>query len=308
MNIVFFGSPEFAVPSLNILNSSKYNIKAIITTPDKPSGRGMKINHPIIKKVGEKLKYPIYQPEDLKDNHFLSTLKQLNAEIFIVVAFRILPIEIFSLPKFGAINLHASLLPKYRGSSPIHRAILNGDKQTGVTTFKITKNVDRGNIFLQKNYTINDNANMGKVYYDLSRIGANLLLETIDGISNNTLKPIKQNNQMASNAFKMKKQEFRIDWNESNINIHNKIRALTPYPGAYTILKNKRIKLFDSILPSKTISNLNPGEIYCEKDYIIIGTGSDNIAVKTIQLEGRKRLFVKEYLKGNNIFNEEYFK
>jgi len=296
MNIAFFGTPDFAVPALREINNSKHNILVTITGPAKPSGRGQKLIKTPIYTESENLGIPIIEVDDFQNPIFITKLKSLNVDIFIVVAFKILPEKIFSIPKHGTVNLHASLLPKYRGSAPIHHAILNGETQTGITTFQINNRVDAGSIYLQEEYIITTKATTGMVWDDLSIAGANLLVKTLDGIESNSILPIKQDLKKSSPAPKLRSEMFCIDWHKSSIEIHNQIRAFSPKPGAFTKLNNNRIKLFESQLVDT--NSFKPGEFKFINDRIIVGTGKGDLIIESVQLEGKRRMPVVDFYKG----------
>jgi len=296
MNIAFFGTPDFAVPALRKINKSTHNIVTTITGTAKPSGRGQKLNKTSIYKESEKLGIPIIQVDDFLNPNFIATLESLEIDIFIIVAFRILPEKIFSIPKYGTVNLHASLLPKYRGSAPIHHAILNGETKTGITTFQINNKVDAGSIYLQEEYIITNKATTGMVWDDLSIAGASLLVKTLDQIEDNSISPIKQDLQKSSSAPKLKSEMFCINWNNSSFEIHNQIRAFSPKPGAFTKFDGLRIKLFDSEVGDSI--SLKPGSGEIIEDKILIGTGEGDLVVKSVQLEGKKKMPVADFHKG----------
>ena len=296
MNIAFFGTPDFAVPALRKINKSTHNIVTTITAVAKPSGRGQKLNKTPIYKESEKLGIPIIEVDDFLNPNFIATLESLEIDIFIIVAFRILPEKIFSIPKYGTVNLHASLLPKYRGSAPIHHAILNGETKTGITTFQINNKVDAGSIYLQEEYIITNKATTGMVWDDLSIAGASLLVKTLDQIEDNSISPIKQDLQKSSSAPKLKSEMFCINWNNSSFEIHNQIRAFSPKPGAFTKFDGLRIKLFDSEVGDSI--RLKPGSGEIIEDKILIGTGEGDLVVKSVQLEGKKKMPVADFHKG----------
>ena len=299
MKLVFFGTPNFAIPTLNALHNSEHEIKAVITVPEKRSGRGLKKVTSPIKQLAQKLNYTIHQPADLIDPAFLTIMNKIKADVFIVVAYRILPEEIISIPKEGTINLHASLLPKYRGAAPIQRAILNGENETGVTTFFIQKRVDTGNILLQEQYKLNSTITTGEAYHDLSILGSDLVIKTLKLLDNNQLTQVQQNNINATLAPKISPSDCLIDWNKSALIIHNQIRALSPHPGAYTLFKNKRVKLFNSQI--KTIIQptiVIPGNIQYSNHSLQIGTGTEIIHINEIQHEGKRRMPVSQFIAG----------
>ena len=296
MNIAFFGTPDFAVPALREINKSTHNIVATITGVAKPSGRGQKLNKTPIYQESEKLGIPIIEVDDFLNPNFIATVESLKIDIIIIVAFRILPEKIFSIPKYGTVNLHASLLPKYRGSAPIHHAILNGETKTGITTFQINNRVDAGSIYLQEEYIITNKATTGMVWDDLSIAGASLLVKTLDQIEDNSISPIKQDLQKSSPAPKLKSEMFCINWNNSSFEIHNQIRAFSPKPGAFTKFDGLRIKLFDSEVGDSI--RLKPGSGEIIENKILIGTGEGDLVVKSVQLEGKKKMPVADFHKG----------
>ncbi len=306
MKLVFFGTPDFAVPSLQSLHESPHEVLSVVTNPDKKSGRGLKLNSSPVKKTGEALGLEIVQPDDLKDEEFISYLKQINPDIYVVVAFKILPEMLLSIPPAGAINLHASLLPKYRGAAPINHAVLNGENTTGLTTFQLAKKVDTGKILLQKSIPISDSATAGDLYYQLSEIGGELLNDTLNGIENQSLSPQRQNEALVTKAPKITPNDALVNWNDSAESIHNRIRAFSPKPGAFTFLNSKRIKIFNSKI-TRQITTIKPGEIRYENAALIIGTGNGLIAIHEIQMEGKKRLPINQFIPGNQHIIGECF-
>jgi methionyl-tRNA formyltransferase len=297
MKIIFMGTPDFAVPSLKILFKN-YEVAAVVTAPDKERGRGQKVSFTPIKEIALEKNLPILQPEKLKDENFINELKKYNADLFVVVAFRILPKEVFTIPIKGSFNLHASLLPKYRGAAPIHRAIINGEKETGVTTFKLEEKVDTGNIYLQKKLDILDEDNLGTIHDRLSELGAEAVFETVKMIEAGNFQLQAQNNELATPAPKISKETGKIDWNNSAQDIHNLIRGLSPYPGSYFKYNDKLIKIIKSEIVQT--SALKPFEINHSKSELIIGCGKDSLKVLELQLEGKKRMSVEEFLRGFN--------
>ncbi len=296
MKIVFFGTPEFAVPSLDILNNSKHEIVAVVTAPDKERGRGRKVSFTAIKEyaVANNLRY--LQPESMKDEEFIDALKELNVDLFVIVAFKILPRSVYTLPKSGSFNLHGSLLPKYRGAAPIHWAIMNGEKVTGVTTFFLEDKVDTGNIILQTELPIKEDDNLGTVHDKMSLLGAEVVLETVDIIKSGVLALQKQDNSLASPAPKISKELGQIDWNKPAQQIHNLIRGLSPFPGAYFLHNNLKYKVLNSSIGESL--NLSPGEIKQTKDEIFIGCTDASIQMLELQPEGRKRMNANVFLMG----------
>ena len=291
------GTPDFAVPSLKILFKN-HEVAAVVTAPDKERGRGQKVRFTPIKEIALEKNLPILQPEKLKDENFINELKKYNADLFVVVAFRILPKEVFTIPIKGSFNLHASLLPKYRGAAPIHWAIIKGEKETGVTTFKLEEKVDTGNIYLQKKLDILDEDNLGTIHDKLSELGAEAVFETVKMIEAGNFQLQAQNNELATPAPKISKETGKIDWNNSAKDIHNLIRGLAPYPGSYFEYNDKLIKIFKSEIVQT--SALKPFEINHSKSELIIGCGKDSLKVLELQLEGKKRMSVEEFLRGFN--------
>ncbi|GAB6283248.1 MAG: methionyl-tRNA formyltransferase [Ignavibacterium sp.] len=296
MKIIFFGSPSFAIDPLKKIFHSEHKILAIVTVPDKAKGRGLNLGYSEVKKFALENNIKVLQPNNLTDESFINELKNLNADIFVVVAFRILPPEVFNIPKFGSFNLHASLLPKYRGAAPIQWAIINGEKETGVTTFKLEEKVDTGNIYLQKKFLIDDEDNYGTLYEKLSLLGADVIMQTLELIESGNYELIKQDNSLATPAPKITKELCQINWNKDAIEIHNLIRGLSPEPTAYFFYEGKKLKVYKS----KVVSDfqLNIGEIYNTKNNFIIGCKKNALSILEIQQEGKKKLSIEEFLRG----------
>ena len=305
-NIIFMGTPDFAVPALKAIHNSQHQICAVVTIPDKPFGRGQKLKSSDIKNVAEELNYPIFQPEKINNPLFLDQIKNLNPSLMIVVAFKKLPSKLYNLATYGAVNIHASLLPKYRGAAPIHHAILNGDSETGVTTFQINDKIDTGNIIFQAKINIENNETIGMLWTKLSYLGQDVIIKTLDQIDSGKINYISQDNKFATNAPKITTVDLLINWKDSATNIQNKIRAFSPKPGAYTTLNGKRIKLFSTIVldPTNEQKMDQPGRIRNNKKEITIMTGNGILNVLEIQPEGKPRMDVKSYLSGNKIEEE----
>lgn len=304
MKLVFMGTPEFAVKSLEALYHSHHEILAVVTVPDKPSGRGQKISTSSVKKMAGKFGLSIYQPENLRDDSFVAALEALKADIFVVVAFRILPEKVFSLPPGGSVNLHASLLPSFRGAAPINRAIMAGADETGVSTFFLKKKVDTGNLILSSKVKIHPNMTAGELHDILTEKGAETLLRTLGAIEKNEVEEEVQDESLASPAPKIFSEDCKIDWSLPVLKIHNIIRGLDPYPGAFTLMNGKKLKLFSSKLVIDNIYERQPGEISVNKDSLSIFCQGGHINVFEIQLEGKKRMKVRDYLLGHNISNK----
>ena len=306
LKIIFMGTPEFAVQSLDALIYNNYEVKAVVTAPDKKSGRGNKINFSDVKKYTIEKKLRLLQPKNLKEIDFINELKSINADIFIVVAFRMLPKVIWEIPKKGTINLHASLLPQLRGAAPIHWAIIEGLKKTGVTTFFINEKIDFGNIIEQKQVEIEDFENTGNLYEKLKKIGSLLLLSTLELISEDKFKIIKQSNsENLLKAPKLNKLNTRIDWNESGQKIFNMIRGLSPYPSAWTISEKtgKILKLHNVIFRNEKKSFELNGLISINNNLMKIYVKDGYLEVIELQLEGKKRMNSKEFVNGFKDYN-----
>jgi len=309
MKIIFMGTPEFALPSLEILLTNNVTVSAVVTAPDKPRGRGQQVSFTPIKVFAQTHAIPVLQPETLRDTQFISTLADFNPDLFIIVAFRILPKEVYSIPTKGSFNLHASLLPKYRGAAPINWAIINGEKESGVTTFFLQDKVDTGNIILQKRIPITDEMNAGELHDALSEIGSNAVLETVRLIELGKANPQQQDNTFASPAPKIFKETCRIDWNKDADVIHNFVRGLSPYPAAWTVHNDKQIKIFRSKKSEFTNQNseINAGRILVVENKIIVHTSNGSIEVLELQQEGKKRMSAEEFLRGYRFSDDAKF-
>ncbi|MDG2226147.1 MAG: methionyl-tRNA formyltransferase [Flavobacteriales bacterium] len=303
MKVVFMGTPEFAVASLDAINKV-HEVVGVVTVADKPAGRGKKIRFSAVKEYALKNDLQILQPEKLKDEEFVSSLKSLGADLFVVVAFRMLPEVIWNMPPKGTINLHGSLLPDYRGAAPLNWAIINGDRKTGATTFFIEKEIDTGNIIDKVEIEITKNMNVGDLHDRLMLKGADLLVHTINNIGQGKVTGIPQAELMTDQikeAPKIFKETCRIDWNKSNSEVHNHIRGLSPYPAAWSVLidsagKELGLKLFKTI---KTENNLTPGIIKTDgKGLLQIGCGSGSLQILELQIAGKKRMDIKSFLNG----------
>ena len=298
MKIIFMGTPEFAVPSLRIIAGSRHEIKAVVTKPDMHCGRGCRLQEPPVKKVARQLNLPILQPDSLKSPDFLAEIAQFSAGLYVVVAFRILPPELLVIPPRGAINLHASLLPRYRGAAPINWALINGEKETGVTVFQIKPTVDTGNILLQERVAIQPTDTYGTLAPRLAEIGARLILAAIDGLEAGTLKGTPQDDGLATPAPKIFPELGEIDWYKPASDLKNLIHGLSPTPGAFTFFRGKRLK----ILRASVIDEKFPGEpgtiVLCNKNSLSVLTGSGVLKLEELQFEGRKSLPAAEFLCG----------
>lgn len=291
------GTPEFAVPSLEILIKNGYNISAVVTVPDKPKGRGLKTLESDIKKFALMNHLPVLQPEKLKDRSFLKTIENISPDIIVVVAFRILPSEIYKTAKLGAFNLHGSLLPKYRGAAPINWAILNGDDKTGVTTFFLQDKVDTGSLIYQEAVEITPDDNAGDIHDKLSILGSQLVLKTVESIIEGNAPRMKQNDADASPAPKIFKEHCRIDWNKTSAIVHNQIRGLSPHPAAFTSYNGKIIKIYKSEKTDRK-TNSTPGALLPDKKDLFVSCSDYYLKICELQLEGKKRLKTDEFLRG----------
>ena len=298
--IVFMGTPAFAVASLSALLAAKMNVVAVVTAPDKPSGRGMKLQPSAVKQFAIENNIEVLQPEKLKSPAFFDALKTLKADLQVVVAFRMLPEIIWSMPPMGTLNVHGSLLPQYRGAAPINWAIINGEKQTGVTTFQLQHAIDTGNILLQAPIDISENMTAGELHDIMKEVGANVLVKTIEGLQNNTIKATPQTNDNVTlkHAPKIFTQDCEIDWHQSVNDIHNLIRGLAPFPGAITKVEGKIVKLYSTNkLPSSVTET--PGTFITDgKTFAKIACKDGYIGINDIQWEGKKRMPIVDFLRG----------
>lgn len=309
MKVVFFGTPDFAVASLKAINECMdHSIVGVVTSVDKPAGRGKKLRSSAVKNYAAEHKLHLLQPENLKSNEFTSQLHNLSADIFVVVAFRMMPKSIWSIPKHGTFNLHASLLPQYRGAAPINWAIINDEKETGVTTFLIDEKIDTGNILLSQKINIEKEDNAGSLYDKLMTIGKELVLETLNCIESGVIKPIKQHvkDLELKTAPKLNKENTRINWKKEAKEINSLIKGLSPYPSAWC-----QIKLNDRLLNFKIFRaeigedlNLGAGEVLMGKNELTVGTASGTLKLLDIQLEGKRRAAIADFVNGHKQFNE----
>ena len=296
LRIVFMGTPEFAVASLDTLIKNGYNVVGVVTATDKPAGRGNQLQISAVKRYALEHDLPILQPEKLKSSEFQQALLEWHPDIQIVVAFRMLPEVIWSMPRLGTFNLHGSLLPNYRGAAPINWAVINGEQETGVTTFFIQQEIDTGNILLQKKMPISLEQTAGDVHDIMMQLGAQLVVDTLEQLLKENLQPTPQ--QLTGTekvAPKIFKEHCQIDWNKDAETIRNLIRGLSPYPTAFTLFNGKVLKIFSATVSDKRIL---PGVFEIEKDRIFVGTDTQALELKELQLEGKKRMLVKDFLLG----------
>ncbi len=299
MNIVFFGTPEFAVLPLRTLLSSEHEVLGVVTQPDRQSGRGRHVSSCPVKIESEKAGLMIFQPVKVSDTDFINELKKISPAAIVVAAYgQILPLALIRLPKFGCINIHASLLPLYRGASPINRAIINGDKKTGITTMLMDEGMDTGPVLLQSEIEITPDDTAGALSRRLSGIGATLLLKTLEGIENGSVKPVPQTGQ-ATYAPILKKTDGLIQWNEPAETIYDFIRGMNPWPGAYSFLEGERVK----ILRVAPVEGNGPPGMICavSKDELLVGTGRGIASIIEIQPAGKPLMPVRAFLQGRKI-------
>jgi methionyl-tRNA formyltransferase len=302
--IIFLGTPDFAVASLDALYKAGFTIAAVVTAPDKPAGRGMQLQQSAVKKYAVEKNIPVLQPEKLKNQVFLEELRGYQADLQVVVAFRMLPEVVWRMPPLGTINLHGSLLPQYRGAAPINWAIINGETETGVTTFKLQQEIDTGNILLQKSIPISENDTAGTLHDTMKEVGAQLVVRTVKGLVDGTIQEQPQEttvhpvSQALKQAPKIFTDDCRIDWNEDGITIYNLIRGLSPFPGAFTQLNGKLLKVYAS---EKEIINhtAEPGSYQTDgRTYLKFACANGFIHTTDLQPEGKRRMKVEEFLRG----------
>ena len=303
IRIIFMGTPEFAVASLDTLVNEGCNIVGVITAPDKPAGRGMQLQQSAVKKYALEKNLNILQPEKLKNTEFIETLRSLQADIQIVVAFRMLPEIVWSMPPMGTINVHASLLPQYRGAAPINWAIINGENETGITTFKLQQEIDTGNILLQEKISIGENETAGELHDALKKLGASVLIKTIRSLADGTLKELPQSEIQNSkseikHAPKINSETCQINWNKNAENIFNLIRGLSPYPAAFTYLNDKMLKIFFGKKEIKTHHYSNGDFETDGKTFLKFACANGFIHCTDIQLQGKKRMLIEDFLRG----------
>lgn len=303
LRIVYMGTPEFAVPALEQLVVAGWNIVGVITAPDKPKGRGQKLIPSPVKEAALKYNLNVLQPTNLKSPEFLEELQKLRADLQIVVAFRMLPEVVWNMPPLGTFNLHASLLPDYRGAAPINWAIINGETETGVTTFFLKHEIDTGSIIFQEKVAILPEEDLGDVYTKLMNIGAKLVLKTVEAIAKDEVNPKPQDESKAlHHAPKIYKETCQIDWEKNAIEINNLVRGLSPYPAAWTLLQGKLCKIYKAKAHSENLSDKTAGEWLCDgKNYLKFQCGAGHLEVLEIQLEGKKRMTIKDFLRGNTL-------
>jgi methionyl-tRNA formyltransferase len=303
LRIIFMGTPEFAVASLEVLVEAGCNIVGVITAPDKPGGRGMQLQQSAVKKYAVEKGLHVLQPEKLKNPEFLAELKALDADLQVVVAFRMLPELVWNMPPMGTLNLHGSLLPQYRGAAPINWAIINGERVTGATTFKLKHEIDTGDVLCAVEIVINDDMTAGELHDSMKEAGATLLLRTIKGLADGTLKEVPQvqltGDTVLKHAPKIFTDTCRIDWTKTEKEVHNLIRGLSPFPAAFTQLDGKTLKIYKSSKEHVLTGGMVPGEYKTDgKTYLKFACTDGFILIHELQLEGKKRMLVEDFLRG----------
>ena len=305
------GTPEFAVASLEAIHKSGHEVVAVVTAPDKPAGRGQNIKFSEVKEYAVAHGFPILQPEKLRDHSFVAALRDLHADLFVVVAFRMLPEEVYTIPPLGTFNVHASLLPDYRGAAPIHWAVMNGEKKSGVTTFFLNREIDKGDIIDKTEVEIEEYETTGELYEKLMYEGAKLAIKTISAIENKKIKLISQQDideQTLHPAPKILKQDTLIDWNTPAQQIFNKIRGLSPYPGAFTRIKNKSgdiffLKCYKASI-SDEMSDELPGKMHTDgRNFLFVNTADFRIFLENVQLQGKSKMKIEDFLPGFRLEN-----
>lgn len=307
LKVIFFGTPEFAKNSLKAIHESHHEVVGVVTVADKASGRGQKIHESPVKTYAVENNLRVFQPEKLRNPEFLNEIRSLNADVFVVVAFRMMPKILFEMPEIGTFNLHASLLPDYRGAAPINYAVINGETKTGATTFFINEKIDEGNILLQDEIEISANENAGMLHDRLMEMGAKLVVKTLDGLAENSIQekpqPAVEN---PKNAFKIFKEDTRINWELNSENVHNFIRGMSPYPCAFTTIKigedEKSLKIFEGKFEISAHEK-TPGSLEIDKNQFKIYTKDGVYFPEELQLEGKKRMNVKAFLNGFQHFD-----
>lgn len=302
MRVIFMGTPDFAVGTLKALLESEHEVAAVVTQPDKPKGRGKAMQCPPVKEVAVEAGVPVYQPRRVREEAFIQTLEEIRADVIVVVAFgQIIPEPILNMKKYGCINVHASLLPKYRGAAPIQWAVIDGEKESGVTTMQMDAGLDTGDMLLKAVVPLEKKETGGSLFDKLAKTGADLLLKTLRGLSEGSITPEKQGESPTGYAGMLKKEMGRIDWNQDADSIERLIRGLNPWPSAYGRLDGKTLKIWDAEVTEETTDQTPGTVVRVEKDRILVQTGEGVLAVSQLQLEGKKRMDVGAFLRGYSV-------
>lgn len=308
MKIVFMGTPLFAAASLEAVIQAGFNVVVVVTAPDKPAGRGQKLTPSEVKQIAEKYSLPVLQPENLHDPQFISQLREYRPDVGVVVAFRVLPREVFTLPPLGTFNLHASLLPQYRGAAPIHHVLINGEKETGLTTFFLDENIDTGNIIFQEKIAVDENETFGELQTRMMNAGALLVIRTLEAIGNRNVSTVPQHflvkpDEPLKKAPKIFKEDCRINWWKTSREVHNLIRGLSPDPGAFSFLnspegKQYQIKIYRTSCET-TGTGTDPGSILTDgKSYLKVACTDGYVIINELQLSGKKKMAIRDFLNG----------
>ena len=318
LRIVFMGTPDFAVASLKALIENGYNVVGVITVPDKPAGRGKLLSESAVKKYAVNNNLPVLQPEKLKNQEFIDELANLQADLQVVVAFRMLPEVVWAMPRLGTFNLHGSLLPQYRGAAPLNHAIINGETKTGVTTFLLNHEIDTGKILFKQETEIGENDTAGEIHDRLMEIGAKLVIETVDAIAEGNIQPVAQSELFADttllHAPKIFKEDCKIDWSKNTESVRNLIRGLSPYPTAWTVMVNDltkeeiQVKIFFA-MKSDLVKTTTPGKIETDaKTFLNVACGDGWLQITDLQIAGKKRMKIEEFLRGfQHVNNYSFF-
>ncbi len=306
MRIVFMGTPDFAVPSLRALHAAGHEIACVVTAPDRKRGRGQQLSPTPVKAAARGLGLEVIEADDLRDRGLIEALRDAAAELFVVVAFRILPEEIFAIPSAGSFNLHASLLPRYRGAAPINWALMNGDSESGVTTFFLQKKVDTGNLLVQEAVPLHENMTAGELHDILAGIGARAVLRTVELIEDGEAMPLPQDESLATPAPKIFRETCAIRWERSAREVHNQIRGLSPHPAAWSTLHAAEMKILESRIAEEHSAGL-PGRVIATAPDLRVQCGSGSVVIRTLKPEGRRSMSAEEYLRGYRIGTGERF-
>lgn len=302
MRVIFMGTPPFALPILRAIHQSNHKLIGVVTQPDRPKGRGRKLGIPPVKELAKRLLLPVMQPQTAKDKAFIGEVKRMSPDIIVVAAYgQILTRDLLDIPSLGCINVHASLLPKYRGVAPIQWAIVNGERKTGITIMKMDEGMDTGDILLAQEVAIGDEDTAQSLHDRLAQAGASLIVKSMDQLNRGALRPIPQDHREASYAPPLKKEDGLIDWSQDARDIFNRIRGFNPWPGAFTYLKGSRLKIFSGEIVHEEVKERAGKVVQSSSEGVKVTTGKGSLLIKEVQLEGRKRMPVHEFLVGNEI-------
>ena len=302
MKLVYMGTPEFAVPPLEFLHNSRHSVVAVVTGPDKPSGRGRALKPTPVRETAIRFGISTLTPESVKDNSLVTNLREFDADIFVVVAFRILPEEVFTIPRHGSVNLHASLLPKYRGAAPINWALIEGEKETGLSVFQLKRKVDTGDVLLQERVEIKSADTFTTLSERMSRLAGPILLKSLDLIESGGARPQKQDSILISKAPKLTPELFRIDWTDNANNVVNLIRGLANTPGAYTMFRGKRLKILGAGVAEKSNTSVDPGNIDIRDGIPFVEAGATTLVeLKRVQPEGKAQMSASDFVNGYRV-------